>query len=456
MKKFSKLFAGLIASSMFLTACSGAGNNANNNEDAPADTGTAETAQTDTTANPDNSATISVIANSEWVDFYERAVERVNEKYPNATVNILEMDPLDHLDLVTQTDATNPDVADLIIMPADGVEDYVKSDIIMPFDALSLAEEMGGWDDFENGLAKSFYIDGEYYGFPRNIETIMVYANRSNALQKGINLDQPLEISELTDESTALLPFFDGWYGVAATNSAGITLLGKNDDGSLYSDVTKDWNELTDEQKAAFEGLYSYWKLHNDAGTPLFDADAGWGYIDDTFTTGNGGVFRLGGPWNVNACLDQAGDDLEIYPLNKITLNGNDLVHWKSGWGFALNSRLEGQEDEIELCRAMIKEVMNPEFADEFFNETGLILENVSSDVYENSDKLGESDKAIIKVVAETYKDNLELQTFREWNQLWDTWKNSILSWNSVQPQNAEEAYKQIKASFDSFLANMQ
>lgn len=453
-KQKNKLFSAVLAAGLFLTGCGGNGAN-NTAENTPADSTTTETVQTESTGNPDNSATISVAAHETWVPSYERAIERLKEKYPKATVEIIEIDGLDHLELIGNTDASNPDVADLFSLPADRLEDMVLSDNLMPIDAKSLADKIGGWDDFESGLSQAFVIDGEYFGFPRNVETLFTYVNTANAADKGIDPDATIELNELDDPELVLLPFFNAWYGVAATNTADISLLAKEEDGTLYTDLTKDWSELEDDKKAVMESLYNYWKLHNDAGTPLFDADAGWAYIDDKFTTGNGGVFRISGSWDINLTLEQAGEEnLGIYPIDKITVAGKPLAHWKSGWGYALNSRIEDDADKQELAFAMIEELQNPEYAAQYFNETGHILENVSLDAYQASDEIVDVNKEVIKATLESYELAADRPVFREWNQVWDTWQNAVLSWNSTNPASAEEGYEQIKASFQALMDN--
>ena len=42
-----------------------------------------------------------------------------------------------------------------------------------------------------------------------------------------------------------------------------------------------------------------------------------------------------------------------------------------------------------------------------------------------------------------------------EYGPVWDTWQNALLSWSAKKPANAEEAYKEVKASFDGMMANL-
>ena len=103
----------------------------------------------------------------------------------------------------------------------------------------------------------------------------------------------------------------------------------------------------------------------------------------------------------------------------------------------------------------MIKEIVNPEYAVDLFNATGKILENATIETYEDSD-LSDIQKEIIAATYESYNEAPARPLFSEWGQVWDTWKNALLSWNSVQPETVEDAYNEIKASFDAMMTNIQ
>lgn len=457
-------FKGLMAMSLalMLSACGGGSNAPAKEADTTKDGADNETAVTDQATgeaspvevNEDISGTLSVQVEEAWLPHYEAAAERAKAKYPNAEIEFKTMGAFDHLDIIDSTDATNEDVADLFAIPADRLYGLVGNDVLAAIDSQKLQSEIGGWTNFDDGIGGNFNIDGEYFAFPYNIETLITYVNTANANEKGINPDDPIEINDVADESTVLFPLFDAWYGVAATNSSEIELLGQAEDGSLFTDMTKEWSELEPEKQATIKGLYDYWQKHYDAKTPLFDPDAGWAYIDDKFTTGNGGVARIGGPWDAAPISEQAGEgNLAIYPINHLTLAGKPLAHWQGGWGLAMNARIEGDENKTAIAEEMIKEIVNPEYAVDLFKSTGKILENVDASVYESSD-LPESDKEIISATIESYNNSPARPLFREWGDVWDSWKNAVLSWNSTNPANEEEAYNQLKSSFEAMMAN--
>jgi arabinogalactan oligomer/maltooligosaccharide transport system substrate-binding protein len=398
--------------------------------------------------------TITVQVEEEWLPYYEKAAERVKEVYPDATIEFIETSSFDHLDVLDATDVTNKDVADVFAIPADRIYGLAQNEALAAIDAKTMAENVGGFSDYDEGLGGNFKIGEDYLAFPMNIETLIIFANKANAEAHGIDLSKPVEFTDLEAEDM-LIPAFDAWYGVAVTNSADIELLGKDDSENLFSDLTSDFSELPEEKQEVFTALFNYWKAHDEAKTSLWDEDAAWGYMDTAFSSGGDASLRLEGPWSTESLSNLAndGEDLEILSINNVTINGRPLSHWKGGWGLAINSRVEDNEEKMLLSQKFIEEVVNPEYAVEFFKATGKILENVSLSVYEDSD-LSETDKDVIKAVIESYEDAPARPLFMEWDSVWDTWKNAILSWPNTKPATAEDAYKEVKASFDAMMQN--
>lgn len=402
----------------------------------------------------DIKATISVQAEAGWIPYYEEAVARVKEKYPSATINIIETGSFDNLDVLDSTDVTNPDIADVFAIPVDRVYGLAQNEALAEIDGPGMAEALGGFGDYDAGLGGSFKLDGKYLAFPLNIETLVVFANSANAAAQGVDLTKTMEFTSLKPEDM-LSVVHDAWFGVSFTNSVDLNLLSKDDSGNLATDLTKDFAELTPEQQGLFTALFNYWQAHDKAGTDLWDKDAAWGYIDSAFTSGNQTSLRIDGPWATPGLAEKTngGADMTVLPINAVSLNGQPLTHWQGGWGLAVNARLEGQEAEMQLAQEVIKEIVNPEFAIDLFKTTGKILQNVNADVYKASD-LSDTDKAVIECTLQSYKDAVARPLFTEWGQVWPTWQNSLLSWASVKPATVEQAYEQVQAAFVAMMAN--
>ncbi|MEN8078089.1 hypothetical protein ABFP60_14075 [Clostridioides difficile] len=400
------------------------------------------------TAGSDEKVTLKVQVEKEWLPYYEKVKETVVEKYPNATIEFIETGSFDHLDVLDQTDATNSDVADLFALPADRLYGLAKNQVLAAMPAEEMAEEVGGFSDFKGGLGGNFNVDGEYLAFPYNIETLIGYVNVENAKAANIDTTKNIEFTSL-GYNQILTTVHDAWFGVAFTNSADFELLSKE----LTSDATKEWSELTDEQKSLFEGLYNYWKAHKENNTSLWDKDAAGGYIDEQFKTGGTDAIKIDGPWATTSVSELVGssENLEVIPLSQITFNGQPLTHWKGGWGLGINARCEENEAQMEVAEAFIKEIVNPANAKELFNATGKVLENATPADYEGIDEL---QKKVIDATYAGYEVSINRPLFSEYGQVWETWQNSLLSWSAKNPANAEEAYKEVKASFDGMMAN--
>lgn len=442
MKRIMSLIL-VIALVLSMAAC---GNNDNNNN--------AEASDVEKASGLD--ATISVQVETGWLAHYEAAKARVLEENPDATINLIETGAFDHLTVLDNTDVTNVDVADIFAIPADRIHGLSKNEYLASLDAQKIAALVGGFDNYDAGLGGNFKIDGDYLAFPMNIESLIIFANQANADAVGLDLTGEIEFTDLGYEDM-LIPAFNAWFGVALTNSAEIDLLAKDADGVLFSDLTKDFADLSKEKQELFVALYDFWKKHDEMTTDAWDKDATWGYMDSAFTTGGTNVLRLEGPWSTGGLSEKAGngEDLVLLPINQVTVHGNPLAHWKGGWGLVANARVEGNEDQMLLVETMIAEIMNTDYAVDLFKATGKIMENVSADVYAASD-LSETDKKVIAAVLESYAAAPARPLFNEWGQVWGTWEASVLSWAAVKPANVEEAYAEVQASFKAMMENFQ
>jgi arabinogalactan oligomer/maltooligosaccharide transport system substrate-binding protein len=437
-----------------MVAC---GNNTNNNENAPNNNEGGNNAGTEPEVVEKMTgieAEISVQVETDWMPHYQAAVARVLENNPDAKINLIETGSFDHMDVLDSTDVTNADVADIFAFPADRIFGFAKNEFVASIDAQKIASLVGGYDDYDANLGGLFKMDDDYLGFPMNIETLIIFGNTANAEANGVDLSSTIEFTDLNPEDM-LIPAFDAWFGVAVANTAGIELLGMNDDGSLYSDLTADWADLSADKQATITALYDYWSAHNAAGTDLWDADAAWGYMDGIFTSGGTASLRLDGPWGKSGMLEKTneGADLAVLPINQVTIAGNPLAHWQSGWGLAVNARVEGDDDKMALAELMIAEIVNVDYAEDLFNATGKILPNVSPETYAASG-LSDVDKEIIAAVINSFEVAPARPLFSEWGSVWDTWKNGVLSWSAVKPATVEDAYAEMQAAFKAMMGN--
>ena len=402
-----------------------------------------------TTDKKDLAVSISVQVEENWLPYYEQVKAEVLKEYPKATIEFKTTGSFDHLDVIDSTDPTNSDVADVFALPADRLYGLAKNNVLAAIDAEAMAAEVGGFADFKNGMGGNFNVDGDYLAFPYNIETLIGFVNKENAAAAGIDTTKDIEFTSLA-YNQILTTVHDAWFGVAFANAEKFEFLSED----LKSDGTKAWSELTDDQKALFEGLFTYWKAHKDNNTSLWDKDAAGGYIDEQFKTGGTDAIKIDGPWATSSVSELVGsaENLEIIPLNQITFNGKALQHWKGGWGLGVNARCEEDAGKMELAQAFIMEIVNPENAKDLFDATGKVLENATLESYKGIDEL---QYKVVEATIAGYEEAVNRPLFSEYGQVWATWQNSLLSWSAKNPANAEAAYNEVKASFDAMMSTI-
>lgn len=405
-----------------------------------------------TVADPE--AEITVQAEGTWKPYYEEVIKTLQAKFPKSKITIKEVGAFPNLDTIDNTDATNQDVPDVFALPADRLYSLNKKEALAAIPAPEMAKAIGGFTDYEKGLGGNLKVKDEYLAFPMNIETLVTFYNPANAKANNIDTTKPFEFNNIKNNEV-MIKAHDAWFGVSLTNAAGIELLGKDKDGKLFSDLTNDWASLGADKQAMFTSLYNYWKnTFTKGGAELWDMKAADPYIDKNFADGGVTVFRIDGPW-ATGNLQKLAPTTDVLPLSNITINGKPLKHWKGGWGLGINSRIEKDAKKMTLAQELIKELVNPKNAEKFFKATGKILENVTAEEY-NKTGLGEMDKKVITAVINSYKDAQARPLFDEWGQVWPTWQNAILSWNSNNPANAEAAYKLVQESFKTMMSNFK
>lgn len=398
-------------------------------------------------------AEITVQVEKNWIPYYEAAIKRVNEKYPTAKINLKEISSFEHLELIDKTDATNEDVADVFAYPLDRLDELAKKDVLGSLDANLIAKNINNEDVLNKGISNQLNVDGQYLGFPFNIETLIAVINTNNAKKAGVELKDKIEVTELSDLQF-LVPVFDLWWGVAFTNAFDLELLAKDGD-NFKADLIKDFSELNSSQQDLFKGLFAYWQMAQKNRAELFDIKATYGYVDSEFSNDGKGIVRIAGPWEIPAITNSIGDSLEVRDLSSLTFAGKELKHWQGGWALGVNARNEEDKAKVRLSEELISELLNVKYAADLYKVAGKIMPNATVADYENSD-LSEIDKLVIKAVINSYDKSVERPIFSEWKEVWGTWQNALISWNSQKPTTAEEAYKAVQESFKALLTNIK
>ncbi|MFM1581927.1 sugar ABC transporter substrate-binding protein [Helcococcus bovis] len=442
MKKQNKVLAFLLIFILCLTACSKS----------------VKIDETKKEVKKDNNlkGTISITADKNWIPYYEKIIKKIIKENPDAKINIKEISAFEVLN-VLNTDMLNPDAPDVFAFPLDKFSSLYTKNILAPIPSEKIANKLGGFENFDKGLAGNVKINNEYYGFPFNLETLISYVNTKNAKSEKIDLNKKIEFTKLNDKDNILLPIYEGWYAAALNNAGNINLLNL-DGGKFTSDYAIEYKNLDKNKKQVFDAIFNYWKKHDESGSGLLNPKTSYKYISKNFSTEKKGVVMIDGPWatSINKTLSNEINkgNVNVYPLSNTTIFNKTLSHWKSGWALGINSRIEDKKEEKKLAIKLIEEIINPKNAIELYKYTGKILENVSYKTYEESD-LTKNDKEIIKNVIDSYSESKQKPLFREYGEVWEIWKTSILSWNSIKPKTSEEAYKELNNSFSSLIKKL-
>lgn len=448
----SLLLTALVTSTV--AACSPGGNTTTTSGTTPGTTTPGTTTAGESTPGTeveDPAASITVQAEGSWLPYYEAAIAALKVKFPESTVEIVEVGAFDNLDTIDSTDATNPDVPDVFAIPADRLLSMISKEALIPIDAEKLAGEIGGYDDFAK-IGSIFQDEGDYMAFPMNIETLIAFVNPNNAEAQGVDLTKPFEVADQENFELAL-EVYNAWFGVAFTNAVGLELLGKNDDGTFFSDLTKEWSDLEPEKQGVITEIHRYWQRVYTDKPELWDESAAGGAINEMFEDGGEVVYKIDGPWGTPGLVETI-PELDVMPLSQITVNGSPLKHWQGLWGLGINSRNEGDEDKIVLAEELMKELLNTAKAEEFFEITGKIMPNVTIADYEATG-LTDIQKKTISATIQSFETSESRPLFAEWGGVWDTWKNALMSWNNTQPANAEVAYSALKDAFTAMMGNI-
>lgn len=455
MKKLTSLLLTTVMAGSVLAACAPAPtDNTTAAGTTAAGTTAAGTTAAGTTApaTSDLAAEISVSADKDWIPYYEAAIKRVTAKYPKSKITIKDVGAFDVFTVIDSTDATNPDVPDVFAIPADRMYGLNGKNALAKIDAKKIADEIGGFVDYDKNFGGNLKIGNDYFAIPMNIETLAVFTNNTNAKAASIDVTKPVDFKDAKDLQI-MIPAHDAWFGVSLANSAGLNLLGKTADGKLESDMTKDWADLGADKQAVINTLYEYWKVIDAQAPEIWDRDKAGSYIDEQFKDGGKAVWRIDGPWAI-ANLQKLSPDLGLAPLSNITVNGKPLRHWQGGWGLSINARNEENADKMLLSTELIKEILNPEYFEDFFSATGKIMLNVPAEKYAASTKLTDIQKNVIGAIIESFKNAEARPLFDEWGQVWPSWQNALLSWSSIKPATVEDAYKALQDSFKTMMGN--
>lgn len=432
---------------------------------------------------------ITVQVNPEQKGFYQAAADRVIKENPGVKITLIEMEYKSHLNKLFDeavatsviksdtelTDAleeklqlseedTVSETADLFMVSVASFRDLAKAGIIAPLEIDILLDEgvSTNSEAYDNSLGGIFKVGQDYYACPFGIETMIALLNTANAEEQDFDFEESIEISNLTQAEQFILPLSDFNCASVLLNSAELRPLyvtkTKGDKFAIASDLTYSWDSLPENMKELFSDLYTFYQLQKCEEISLHSEDKCREKRNTAFISGGKSILAFcdsAKDAEHLADLANKGKDLKYLPLSQVKLNGQALMHWKGGWGLSLKTTVLENPEKKAIAEAMIRELTNPDFAEDLYLQSGTILDTVSPEVYSESKSLEDSQKEIIALSLASFEEAQKLPTVPGFDKVWGTWENGLSSWTYLDVQNAKEAYEVLQVRFVNLLKQL-
>lgn len=259
---------------------------------------------------------------------------------------------------------------DVLLMPHDQLGSAVVQGLIAPLNAAPEALA----DYTETSLA-AFTTDGQLYGYPKVVETLVMYYNKDEVKAPLENMDDYYKLSQQIHSADAnkfgLIAKYDEiYYAYGALAPYGAYIFSQDADGNYnVSDIGLN-------NAGAVEAV-TYIKKFYDEG--LFPAgilgENGLNAIDSLFTEKRAAAV-INGPWAYEP-YTKAGVNFGVAPLPKMP-NGKEMSSLMGVKGYVLSSWVRDQE----LAEKFIQFINKPEWAKKRFELTSEIppLKSVMAD----------------------------------------------------------------------------
>lgn len=148
----------------------------------------------------------------------EKMAEGFMAKYPDITVTV-ETIPWDNYWTELQASAQGGDMADIVVMHPDEVENYASGGILMDLTDI-LNGDVANQSNFPDYVVQDFEVDGKLYGIPKDVGTLALFYNKDIFDAAGV--DYPTNEwtwDDLTAASEKLTDLDNGIYGMLADNN---------------------------------------------------------------------------------------------------------------------------------------------------------------------------------------------------------------------------------------------
>lgn len=277
------------------------------------------------------------------------------EKKFDVKVNIQEMPYIQQLEKL-RLDGPAGIGPDVMIIPHDQLGAAVVQNLITP--VKSMQENA---DKYINSAVSAFTANGQIYGVPKVVETVVMFYNKEMIKKPFETFDEYYKYSKehTKDGYFGLLAKFDSiYYAYGALAPYGAYVF-KRDAGGNY-----DAEDVGLSNDGAVQGVEYIKKFYTEGLFPTgIIGDNGINAIDTLFTEKKAAAV-INGPWAVDP-YTKAGVDFGVVPLPKLP-NGKDMSSFMGVKGYVISSWAK----DHDLAEKFINFINQPKYAAIRFKET--------------------------------------------------------------------------------------
>lgn len=250
---------------------------------------------------------------------------------------------------------------DVLLIPSDQLGSSVVQGLIAP-----LAATPEQLSDYTESALNAFMTDGQLYGLPKVVETLVMYYNKDLLPTPFATLDEYKKFSQerhAADKSNfGLIAKFDQiYYAYGAVAPYGGYIFARDDKGNF--DVT----DIGLSNAGAIEAATYLRSFYEDGTFPAgILGENGINAIDSLFTEKKAAAV-INGPWAYEP-YTKAGINFGVTPLPKVP-NGKDMSSLLGVKGYAVSTWSKNPE----LAEQFIQFINKPEWAKKRFEITNEI-----------------------------------------------------------------------------------
>ncbi len=277
------------------------------------------------------------------------------EKKFDVKVNIQEMPYIQQLEKL-RLDGPAGIGPDVMIIPHDQLGAAVVQNLITP--VKSMQENA---DKYINSAVSAFTANGQIYGVPKVVETVVMFYNKEMIKKPFETFDEYYKYSKehTKDGYFGLLAKFDSiYYAYGALAPYGAYVFKRDADGNY------DAEDVGLSNDGAVQGVEYIKKFYTEGLFPTgIIGDNGINAIDTLFTEKKAAAV-INGPWAVDP-YTKAGVDFGVVPLPKLP-NGKDMSSFMGVKGYVISSWAK----DHDLAEKFINFINQPKYAAIRFKET--------------------------------------------------------------------------------------